>query len=131
MFGFFADAANLESITPPWLRFRIVTPQPIVMRAGTLIDYRLRLHGIPFGWQTKITDWEPSRRFVDQQVRGPYRCWIHEHTFEPARGGTLVRDSVTYRSLGGPLVHALLVGRDLRSIFRFRRQRLSELLVQS
>ena len=128
VFAFFADAGNLETITPPWLQFRIVTPQPIEMHQGALIDYRLRLHGLPFGWQTKITAWEPSRRFIDEQVRGPYRCWIHEHTFEPSETGTLVRDWVTYRAIGGVLVQKLLVERDLRTIFEFRRERLKGLL---
>lgn len=128
VFGFFADAGNLEAITPPWLRFRIVTPVPIEMQPGVLIDYRLRLHGIPFNWRTKITAWEPTHRFVDEQIRGPYRCWIHEHFFEPAEGGTLVRDRVTYSVPGGVLIQKLLVGRDLSAIFSFRQQKLQEVM---
>lgn len=128
VFDFFADAGNLEAITPPWLRFRIVTPVPIKMREGALIDYRLRLHGIPFGWRTKITAWNPRHRFVDEQIRGPYRCWIHEHFFEAADGGTFVRDRVTYAVPGGVLIQKLLVGRDLKAIFGFRQQKLRELL---
>ena len=83
VFPFFADAHNLEAITPPWLGFRIVTPRPIVMRAGTTIEYRLRLHALPVGWLTRIEAWEPGDRFEDRQLRGPYRLLHHTHTFEP------------------------------------------------
>ena len=104
VFDFFADAFNLEAITPPWLNFSVKTPAPIAMETGTLIDYRLRLHGIPITWRTLISVWEPPFRFVDQQLRGPYRLWHHEHTFEELDGGTLVRDTVDYAVPGGPLV---------------------------
>lgn len=128
VFEFFADAGNLEAITPPWLRFRIVTPLPIEMRAGAIIAYRLRLHGVPFGWRTEISEWSAPSRFVDRQLRGPYHVWIHEHTFEPCNGGTEVRDTVTYVARGGRLVDALFVRRDLRAIFRFRQERIRSLL---
>lgn len=128
VFAFFADAGNLEAITPPWLRFRIVTPRPIAMRAGALIDYGLRLHGIPMRWRTEITAWEPPHRFVDEQLRGPYRLWRHEHTFREEDGGTRVRDEVRYRVLGGPLVEPWLVRPDLRRIFTFRTEKMQELL---
>jgi ligand-binding SRPBCC domain-containing protein len=121
-FRFFADAGNLQRLTPPWLDFSILTPQPIPMRAGTLIDYRIRVHGIPIRWQTEIAEWQPPHRFVDQQLRGPYRRWHHTHTFTPVAGGTLVEDTVRYRPLGGALVHALFVGRDLEGIFTFRQE---------
>ena len=120
VFGFFADAMNLETITPPQLRFEILTPLPIEMRAGTIIDYRLRLHGIPLRWRSEITAWEPSQRFVDEQRRGPYRWWRHEHTFEAHEGGTLATDHVHYGVPGGTIVNALLVARDLRRIFEYR-----------
>lgn len=122
VFPFFGDAANLEAITPPWLRFEVVTPSPIDMQPGQLIDYKLRLHYVPIRWRTEISVWEPPVRFVDRQLKGPYHFWVHEHTFEEQAGGTLVRDRVEYKVPGGRLVHALLVRRDLERIFTFRRQ---------
>ena len=129
VFGFFADAANLNDITPPWLGFRILTPLPVEMRAGALIDYRIRLRGAPIRWRTEITCWEPPWRFVDEQIRGPYRLWRHEHTFHPENGGTRVEDRVEYRvGLGdwwpGRLVHRLWVRPELDRIFEYRRCRL-------
>jgi ligand-binding SRPBCC domain-containing protein len=122
-FRFFSDAGNLEAITPPWLRFRIVTPTPVRLGPGALIEYRLTLHRIPIRWLTRIEVWEPGRRFVDAQVRGPYRLWHHTHTFEPHEQGTLMRDVVRYSlPLGvlGRLAHAAFVRRDLERIFDFR-----------
>jgi ligand-binding SRPBCC domain-containing protein len=127
VFAFFADAVNLETLTPPWLRFRILTPRPIEMRAGARIAYRLRLHGVPLGWVTEITAWEPPRRFVDEQRRGPYRVWIHEHRFAERDGGTEARDTVRYRAPGGLLVDRLAVRRDVRKIFEYRARKLDEL----
>jgi hypothetical protein len=127
LFPFFADAANLERITPPWLGFRILTAGPIEMRAGVLIDYRLKVHGVPLRWRTRIAAWEPPERFVDEQIRGPYRLWVHEHTFAEQNGGTLCRDDVRYAVLGGALVDRLLVRPDVERIFAFRRQVLSDL----
>lgn len=127
VFGFYADAFNLERLTPPWLRFEVVTPAPITMREGVEIDYRLRLHGVAVRWRSRITRWDPPHRFVDQQVRGPYRQWIHEHTFTPHQGGTLVRDQVQYAMFGGWLADRLLVRRDLSRIFQYRQQRLAEI----
>lgn len=126
LFPFFADAANLEQLTPPWLHFRIVSPA-VELRAGALLDYRLRVHGIPLTWQSEITVWEPPFRFVDVQKRGPYRAWIHEHTFESRDGGTLMRDRVQYAVTGGALVRNLLVAPDLDKIFNFRRVRLESI----
>jgi ligand-binding SRPBCC domain-containing protein len=122
-FEFFADAFNLEAITPPWLNFAVDTPGPIEMRAGTLIRYRLRLHGLPLRWLTRIAAWEPGRRFEDVQVRGPYRLWHHSHTFDEHARGTLMRDRVRYALPLGPLgelAHLALVRRDLRRIFDYR-----------
>ena len=128
VFAFFSDAHNLESITPPMLRFEVLSRRPIEMRAGLLIDYRIRLRGLPLRWQSEITAWKPPHRFVDEQRRGPYRAWIHEHRFEDRDGGTLVTDRVRYRVLGGAVVDRLVVRRDLRAIFQYRRKRLEELL---
>jgi ligand-binding SRPBCC domain-containing protein len=121
-FGFFADAGNLQRLTPPWLDFAILTPQPIPMRMGALIDYRIKVHGIPIRWRTEISEWVPPVRFVDQQLRGPYRLWHHTHAFTPVDGGTLVEDTVRYRPLGGGLVHGLFVRRDLERIFTYRQE---------
>ncbi len=122
VFEFFGDAFNLEAITPSWLRFRIVTPRPIDMREGALIEYRLALHRIPIRWLTRIEAWEPGVRFVDAQIRGPYKLWHHTHTFEPDADGTLVRDRVRYALPGGlgELAHRLFVRRDLERIFDHR-----------
>jgi len=126
VFDFFGDAANLQAITPAWLDFQILTPAPIKIRAGTLIDYQLRIRGIPIRWQTEITVWEPPHRFVDIQKRGPYREWIHEHRFLADAGGTRCLDSVQYAVPGGALVHWLFVKRDVARIFAYRSERLRE-----
>ncbi len=126
VFPFFADAANLDAITPPWLHFRIVTPPPIVMRAGALIDYRLRVRGMPLRWRTLISDWEPPHRFVDRQLRGPYRLWEHEHTFTPHKGGTLARDNIRYAVPFDFLVHKWLVRPDVERIFAHRETALKQ-----
>jgi ligand-binding SRPBCC domain-containing protein len=137
VFPFFADAGNLEAITPPWLGFRVVTPRPIAMRAGTLIDYRLRLHGLPISWLTRIEEWDtdPARpRFVDLQLTGPYRLWHHTHAFRPAPGGgTLMTDTVRYALPLGPLgslAHRVLVRRDLERIFDYRARAVPALLTR-
>jgi ligand-binding SRPBCC domain-containing protein len=123
-FEFYGDALNLEAITPPWLGFRVVTPGPIEMGPGTLIDYRLRLHGVPVRWRTRIEVWEPPVRFVDVQVRGPYALWEHEHSFSPVGSdGVVIRDRVRYAlpfGVVGRLAHRLFVARDLERIFDFR-----------
>jgi ligand-binding SRPBCC domain-containing protein len=132
VFTFFADPRNLERITPAFLHFHVVTASPIEMRAGALIDYRLRLRGVPLRWQSEITQWDPPHRFADAQRRGPYRQWDHTHTFEEESGGTMVRDHVLYRLLGPDLitraVNALLVAPDTRRIFGFRHAALEECL---
>ena len=134
VFPFFADAANLEAITPPWLGFRVVSPRAAEMRVGTLIEYELRLHRVPVSWLTRIEEWEPGRRFVDVQLHGPYKLWHHTHEFGPdGAGGTLMRDSVRYALPLGPLGEAarrLFVARDLEAIFDYRRERVAELLTR-
>ena len=127
VFEFFADAGNLETLTPPWLNFQILTPRPIAMHPGALIDYRIRLRGIPIRWRTEIAEWQPPARFVDRQLRGPYRQWIHEHRFEEKNGGTECFDVVCYAVLGGALVNRFFVRRDVEKIFEFRRRKMLEL----
>jgi ligand-binding SRPBCC domain-containing protein len=129
VFAFFAAADNLERITPPELGFRIRTPLPIAMGPGTLIEYRLSLFGVPFTWQTRITAWEPPHTFTDEQLKGPYREWVHTHSFMEAAGGTIVHDEVRYRlplfpagELAWPAVRL-----QIRRIFGYRRRRLAEL----
>lgn len=128
VFAFFADAGNLQAITPPWLHFQILSPLPIEMRPGALIDYRIRLQGVPLRWRSEITAWEPPFRFVDEQVRGPYRLWHHEHTFRREGDNTRVVDHVRYAVWGGALIERLFVRGRLDQIFRHRHQRIAELL---
>jgi ligand-binding SRPBCC domain-containing protein len=131
VFGFFANAFNLEAITPPWLRFRVLAPGPVHLAPGALIQYRLELHRIPIRWLTRIETWVAGERFVDVQIRGPYRLWHHTHTFEAHDGGTLVRDRVRYALPLGPLgelAHRLLVRRDLERIFDFRQASVARML---
>lgn len=122
-FAFFADAWNLERITPPWLNFRIRTAGPLDMREGTLLDYRIRLHGLPIPWRTRIDVWEPGVRFVDRQVFGPYHWWRHEHRFEAVAGGTRVIDHVEYLPRAAWLSRGW-VRRDVERIFAYRREAL-------
>ena len=126
VFPFFADAFNLERLTPPSLGFQVLTPPPIEMKVGTLIDYRVRLRGIPMRWQSEITEWEPPHRFVDEQRRGPYRMWIHEHTFTSQDGGTMAKDTVRYAVLGGAIVQRLFVASELKRIFQYRNAALKD-----
>jgi ligand-binding SRPBCC domain-containing protein len=133
-FEFYGDARNLETITPPWLDFEVITPGPPAMRVGTLIDYRLKLHGVPVRWRTEIGVWEPPRRFVDVQVNGPYRLWEHTHAFEPdGDGAVLIRDRVRYALPLGPLgllAHRLFVRRDVERIFDYRSEAVVEQLAR-
>ena len=131
VFSFFSDARNLQRITPAFLHFRLLTPGPITMCPGALIDYRLTLRGVPLRWRSEIKTWEPPLRFSDVQLRGPYAEWNHTHTFDEEDGGTLVRDVVRYR-LWGPdvvtgLINRILVAPDTRRIFEFRHQALEEI----
>jgi hypothetical protein len=119
-FAFFSDAGNLDALTPAWVGLRILTPAPIDMRRGTLIDYRIRIHGIPIRWLTEITEWDAPHRFVDVQLRGPYRWWHHEHRFEPCGNCTRIIDEVEYCAPLHWFSHPLIVDRDVRRIFDFR-----------
>ena len=130
-FNFFADASNLEIITPPELCFNIVTPQPLKITEGTEIDYHLRLHGLPIAWRARITNWRPPFRFVDEQILGPYKLWFHIHRFFEYDGSTEVVDEVWYQlSLWpfGEIVYPL-VAAQLRRIFAFRKQAIRRALV--
>jgi ligand-binding SRPBCC domain-containing protein len=131
VFGFFADARNLEAITPEWLGFRILSPEPIHVRAGVAILYRLRWHGIPLRWVTEIESWNPPTEFIDVQAQGPYRLWNHTHRFQAVEGGTLMRDLVRYALPFGPLgrlAHAGLVESELKAIFDYRAGRVADIL---
>ncbi|HXV50106.1 MAG TPA: SRPBCC family protein [Candidatus Binatia bacterium] len=127
VFEFFSNPGNLDRLTPAWLKFEILTPATIQMNKGTLLDYRLRIRGIPIRWQSEITAWDPPYRFVDQQIKGPYSLWIHEHAFAQQDGGTLVGDRVEYAVPGGAIVQKLLVAPDLERIFRYRHKVLEEI----
>lgn len=131
VFEFFADAVNLERITPPELNFHIVTPRPIDIQKGSLIDYNLKLRGIPVSWRTEISEWDPPRFFVDRQLKGPYAQWIHRHTFtELGANKTLIEDEVKYRLPLEPLgdfAH-FIIRRELDYIFDFRQSAVAELL---
>jgi|SRR5579875_263536 len=131
VFAFFAEAGNLERITPPWLSFRVLTPEPVQMGVGALIDYRLRLHGIPLGWTSQIEVWEPGRQFVDRAIRGPFSLWHHRHRFSASGAGTIVSDEVHYAPPLGVLGEAaqrLIVARDLERIFDFRHEAVARIL---
>ena len=131
VFAPFADAANLQAITPPWLHFRIISALPIEMRTGARIAYWLRLHGIPIRWRTRIVAWDPPHRFVDVQTSGPFALWCHTHTFEEVPGGTIARDRVDYRVGFGPigkLALRLLVRRDIERIFDYRQEAIFDLV---
>ena len=130
VFPFFASTGNLESLTPDWLHFHVISESKAIER-GTKIDYKLRIRGIPVRWQSEITVWEPPFRFVDEQRRGPYRTWIHEHRFEPRDEGTLVTDIVRYAVIGGPLIQRWLVSKDLVRIFDYRQKQLEKIFAEA
>jgi ligand-binding SRPBCC domain-containing protein len=125
-FAFFSDASNLERLTPGWVQFSIVTPLPIVMRAGIEIDYRIRLYGVPLAWTSRIDVWEPNHRFVDRQLAGPYVWWRHEHRFETGDAGTRVIDEVEYLPRAAWMT-ARVVRRDVERIFRYRQDALQQI----
>jgi ligand-binding SRPBCC domain-containing protein len=126
VFAFVADAANLARLTPPWLRVRVEIELPATLTPGRLIDYRLRPCGVPMRWRSEITEWDPPHRFVGEQRRGPFRWWIHTHTFLPHEAGTEVEDVVDYDPRGSWLVHAAFFGPALRRTFKYRAVALRE-----
>ena len=128
-FSFFGEAQNLEQITPPFLSFRIITPTPIEMQVGALIDYQLRVRGIPIKWRTEITDWDPPHGFTDVQLRGPYRKWVHRHDFIAEKEGTRVVDTVNYLVPGGMLINQFLIKSELRRIFDYRCTKIEQILI--
>ena len=130
VFEFFSAARNLAAITPPWLGFRVLTPEPIVLRAGSELRYTLRVHGIPVRWTTVIETWNPPHEFSDYQAHGPYKLWHHTHRFRETEGGVWMEDTVRYALPLGPigrLVHWLAVRRDVESIFDYRAARIPDL----
>jgi hypothetical protein len=130
-FDFYVDALNLEPMTPPWLHFEVTTPGELKLQRGTLLDYKLKLHGVPVRWQTRIEIWEPPVRFVDIQAKGPYSHWEHTHLFEEDGEGTIIHDRVRYAIPLGPLgalAHRLFVRRDLGRIFDYRAEASERLL---
>jgi ligand-binding SRPBCC domain-containing protein len=134
-FAFYGDSDNLEPLTPPWLHFEVTTPRPLILKAGALLDYKLKLHGVPVRWTTLIETWEPPLRFVDSQAKGPYSLWEHTHRFErDGDGATIIHDHVRYAIPLGPLgaiAHRLFVRRDLERIFDYRRDAVAERLLPS
>ncbi|NLX12150.1 MAG: SRPBCC family protein [Phycisphaerales bacterium] len=134
VFAFFADATNLELLTPPWVHFRILTPRPIKMHSDAIIHYLIRWRGLPFPWRTRILLWRPPHIFIDVQETGPYRIWHHTHRFEPTAEGTRITDTVRYAPPLGPLgglMNALWIRRDVEAIFDYRHRRIEEVFADS
>lgn len=128
VFDFFSKAENLNIITPPQLKFDIITPMPITIKEGTIIDYKIKISGLSFKWRTKITDWEPPNRFIDIQTKGPYKMWVHEHTFTADGNNTVMKDKVNYISKGWflePLIQRFFVRKRVEDIFDYRQKKLS------
>ena len=131
VFDFFSKAENLNKITPPELSFKIITPLPIKMQKGTLIDYKIKVEGIPMLWRTEISDWNPPYYFIDSQLKGPYVKWVHEHHFESVDNGTKMTDKVTFRSPGWifePIIHYLIVKNKVEKIFEYREKILKDIV---
>lgn len=127
VFDFFSKAENLNEITPADMQFKILTPLPINIHKGTLIDYRIKVNGIPFKWRTEITSWNPPYQFIDTQVKGPYSIWIHEHIFEERDGKTYMKDIVKFKSPGWilePIIHTLFIEKKVKAIFNYREEQL-------
>jgi hypothetical protein len=124
VFAFFSDPQNLDLITPAWLHFRTMMETSGEIRKGTIMEHRLRIHGLPLRWRSQITEWDPPARFVDEQIRGPYRLWIHEHLFDERDGGTLVHDHVRYAVPFDFLIHRKFIRPDIERIFAYRSETL-------
>jgi ligand-binding SRPBCC domain-containing protein len=132
VFAFFSEAGNLARITPPGLGFRILTPGPLAMGEGTQIEYAIRVFGLPMRWKSLIRDWDPPNVFVDEQLVGPYKRWVHTHRFRPSPEGTMMQDRVEYELRfwpAGELVHPL-VRRQLDAIFRYRGEAIRRILLE-
>ncbi|MFC1956633.1 CDP-paratose 2-epimerase [Chloroflexota bacterium] len=131
VFLFFCDTANLERITPPELRFQVTTPKPIEITLGTIVDYQLQLYAMRFSWRSKITVWRPPYEFVDEQIQGPYRLWIHRHQFYEENGNTFIQDTVRYQLPLWPLGEVIypLLRLQLRRIFKYRQQATQDALL--
>jgi len=130
VFAFFSKAENLNKLTPSELQFEILTPSPIAMKKGAMIEYKIKLSGIPFKWKTEICEWNPPYKFADQQLKGPYTKWYHEHIFTEEEGKTIMIDRITYLSKGwimAPLLHALFVDKRVKEIFTYREKVLNDL----
>ncbi len=127
VFEFFSKAENLQELTPDFVGFKILTPLPIEMKKGTLIDYSIKVHGMPMKWRTLISAWEPNKRFVDEQLKGPYKKWHHEHSFEAVDGGTLIKDHVTYDVWFGFILVPLMIRKDVEKIFGYREEKIREI----
>ena len=130
VFTFFSKAENLDLITPPELKFKILTPLPVEITDGTLIDYSISLSGIPFKWKTKISRWEPPDYFIDVQLKGPYKIWIHEHIFRSQGTGTVVKDVINYLppgSIAEPVINRLFVKKKLERVLEFRKFKINEI----
>jgi ligand-binding SRPBCC domain-containing protein len=130
-FAFFERPENLARITPPWLGFRLLTPTPVAMAAGLVLDYRVRVFGVATRWQSLISEYDPPHGFRDVQLIGPYRRWDHRHRFHAQDGGTTIEDVVVYEPPLGPLgalLDAVAIRRQLRAIFDYRRARIVALL---
>ena len=130
VFQFFSKPENLSVFTPAKLGFKILSPNPIKMGVGRLIDYNIYLMGIPIHWRTLITDYEPPNMFVDQQIKGPYTMWHHTHTFHKVKGGVEIKDRVVYSipfGFLGRLLNYLWIKRDLNNIFLHRKKVIDKL----
>lgn len=131
VFEFFEKPENLSVITPNWIKFRIMTKSPLEMKTGAEFDYRIYLMGVPLKWKTVIAKYEPPYKFVDIQKKGPYKLWVHTHTFEAIENGTKITDNIDYELYGGPvgnLINSLYVKHNLKAIFNFRKNKINHLL---